>query len=126
MKKVISLIVLAIMVMLPMKVNASMAFEFVKVADVNSAQQIVTYSVKDIGYGRHTITFRVKDSNCKEDLSTTNNFVEKTYYFAIDDEAPNLTVKNANNQYVGDSFIISGTVTDANGIDKIEISILSL
>lgn len=96
--------------------------EFVKVADVNSAQQIVTYSVKDIGYGRHTITFRVKDSNCKEDLSTTNNFVEKTYYFAIDDEAPNLTVKNANNQYVGDSFIISGTVTDANGIDKIEIS----
>ena len=96
--------------------------EFVKVADVNSAQQIVTYSVKDIGYGRHTITFRVKDSNCKEDLSTTNNFVEKTYYFAIDDEAPNLTVKNANNQYVGDSFTISGTVTDANGIDKIEIS----
>lgn len=96
--------------------------EFVKVADVNSAQQIVTYSVKDIGYGRHTITFRVKDSNCKDDLSTTNNFVEKTYYFAIDDEAPNLTVKNANNQYVGDSFIISGTVTDANGIDKIEIS----
>lgn len=96
--------------------------EFVKVADVNSAQQIVTYSVKDIGYGRHTITFRVKDSNCKDDLSTTNNFVEKTYYFAIDDEAPNLTVKNANNQYVGDSFTISGTVTDANGIDKIEIS----
>ena len=96
--------------------------EFVKVADVNSAQQIVTYSVKDIGYGRHTITFRVKDVNCKEDLSTTNNFVEKTYYFAIDDEAPNLTVKNANNQYVGDSFTISGTVTDANGIDKIEIS----
>ena len=96
--------------------------EFVKVADVNSAQQIVTYSVKDLSYGRHTITFRVKDSNCKEDLSTTNNFVEKTYYFAIDDEAPNLTVKNANNQYVGDSFTISGTVTDANGIDKIEIS----
>lgn len=96
--------------------------EFVKVADVNSAQQIVTYSVKDLSYGRHTITFRVKDSNCKDDLSTTNNFVEKTYYFAIDDEAPNLTVKNANNQYVGDSFTISGTVTDANGIDKIEIS----
>ncbi|MBE6347479.1 MAG: hypothetical protein E7064_00880 [Spirochaetaceae bacterium] len=96
--------------------------EFVKVADVNSAQQIVTYSVKDLSYDRHTITFRVKDSNCKDDLSTTNNFVEKTYYFAIDDEAPNLTVKNANNQYVGDSFTISGTVTDANGIDKIEIS----
>lgn len=96
--------------------------EFVKVADVNSAQQIVTYSVKDLSYDRHTITFRVKDSNCEDDLSTTNNFVEKTYYFAIDDEAPNLTVKNANNQYVGDSFTISGTVTDANGIDKIEIS----
>ena len=95
--------------------------EFVKVADVNSAQQIVTYSVKDIGYGRHTITFRVKDVNCKEDLSTTNNFVEKTYYFAIDDEAPNLTVKNANNQYVGDSFTISGTVTDANGVEKVII-----
>ena len=33
MKKVISLIVLAIMVMLPMRVNASMAFEFIKVAE---------------------------------------------------------------------------------------------
>ena len=100
--------------------------EFVKVADVNSAQQIVTYSLLPLieggNFDRHTITFRVKDSNCKDDLSTTNNFVEKTYYFAIDDEAPNLTVKNANNQYVGDSFTISGTVTDANGIDKIEIS----
>ena len=100
--------------------------EFVKVADVNSAQQIVTYSLLPLieggNFDRHTITFRVKDSNCKDDLSTTNNFVEKTYYFAIDDEAPNLTVKNANNQYVGDSFTISGTVTDANRIDKIEIS----
>ena len=93
--------------------------DFVKVSDVNSTQQIVTYSVKELSYDRHTITFRVIDSNCKDDLSTKNNYVEQTYYIAIDDKAPEFTLNNKNGQYVGSSFDITGTVEDANGIDKI-------
>lgn len=93
--------------------------DFVKISDVNSTQQIVTYSVKDLSYGRHTITFIAKDSNCKEDLSTKNNYIEKTYYIAIDDGQPSLTISNANNQYVGSSFKIKGSVSDSNGIKQI-------
>ena len=93
--------------------------DFEKISDVNSTQQIVTYSVKKLSYGRHTITFRVIDSNCADNLSTLNNFVDKTYYIAIDDGQPSLTITNANNQYVGSSFKIKGTVSDSNGIKQI-------
>ncbi len=93
--------------------------DFTKVTDVNSTQQIVSYSVKDLGYGRHTITFRVKDSNCKDDLSTTNNYVEKTYYIAIDDASPEFILANTNGEYVGSSFNITGTVSDSNGVKQI-------
>ena len=94
--------------------------DFVKISDVNSTQQIVTYSVKDLSYDRHTIIFRVKDSNCKDDLSTKNNYDDKEYYVAIDGQ-PKLTLNNASGQFVGERFEISGKVLDANGIESIRL-----
>ena len=94
---------------------------FVKVSDVNSTQKIVTYPVKDLAYGRHTITFRVVDEYFTNTSTTKNNYVEKTYYIAIDYSAPVLKLVNKNNQYVGNSFVISGTVTDENGVDFVTL-----
>ena len=94
---------------------------FVKVSDVNSTQKIVTYPVKDLDYGRHTITFRVVDEYFTNTSTTKNNYVEKTYYIAIDYSAPVLKLVNKNNQYVGNSFVISGTVTDENGVDFVTL-----
>ena len=103
--------------------------DFVKISEINSTQKIVSYSLENLikngNYGRHTITFIVKDVNCADNLSTQNNFVEKTYYIAIDDGQPSLIISNANNQYVGNNFTISGSVEDANGVEKVTIAPLT-
>ena len=102
---------------------------FEKVANVNSTQQIVTYSLSSLisekSYGRHTITFRVKDCECKDDLSTINNYVDKVYYIAIDDGEPSLIINNTNNEYVGQTFTIKGSTADKNGIVSVWIQRLS-
>lgn len=94
---------------------------FTKVADVNSSQKTMTFSVKDFAYGRHTITFKIVDTNYISNEKTPNSFIEKTYYIAIDDGAPNLTLNNADGQFVGSNFVISGKIEDANGIDSVTL-----
>ena len=92
--------------------------EYGNMINVNSAQKIMTYSVENLSFDRHTITFKIIDVN--------NIAVEKTYYVAIDDGQPTLVVNNVNNEYVGDSFNISGSVIDKNGIDVVRINNESL
>ena len=92
--------------------------EYGNIINVNSAQKIMTYSVENLSFDRHTITFKIIDVN--------NIAVEKTYYVAIDDGQPTLVVNNVNNEYVGDSFNISGSVIDKNGIDVVRINNESL
>ena len=81
--------------------------------DVNSAQKTILYPVSGLEYGRHTITIKVEDEYGKS--------VEEIYYIAMDDGEPKLTLGSTNNQFVGESFDITGTVEDLNGIDSIEI-----
>ena len=81
--------------------------------DVNSSQKTILYPVSGLEYGRHTITIKVEDEYGKS--------VEEIYYIAMDDGEPELNLSIADNQYVGSSFDITGTVEDANGIDIIEI-----
>ncbi len=95
--------------------------EYKKVEDVNSAQKIVTYSVKDLSFGRHKITLKIVDSNYKNDANSPNSYVEETFYIAIDDAHPQLTLDNPNNQFVGSTFTLSGKVTDANGIESVTL-----
>ena len=92
-----------------------------KVTEVNLSQKIMSYSVKDLDYGRHTLTFKVVDQNYKNDAETPNSYVEQKFYVAIDDGQPQLTLNNANNQFVGERFEISGKVFDENGIKCINI-----
>ena len=84
---------------------------------VDSAQKIMNYkivdeSIPDTFYDRHKITFKIIDVN--------NIAVEKTYYVAIDDGQPQLSLNNANNQYIGGNFTLNGSVNDLNGIAKLE------
>ena len=99
--------------------------EYVKVADVNSAQKIVTYSLSNLisneNYERHKITLKIVDSNYKDDVTTPNNFVEEVFYIAIDDGQPKLSLDNISGQFVGNSFILSGNAIDKNGISSIEL-----
>ena len=90
-------------------------------AEVNLSQKIMSYSVKDLDYGRHTLTFKVVDQNYKNDAETPNSYVEQKFYVAIDDGQPQLTLNNANNQFVGERFEISGKVFDENGIECIHL-----
>lgn len=90
-------------------------------AEVNLSQKIMSYSVKDLDYGRHTLTFKIIDQNYKNDAETPNSFVEQKFYVAIDDGQPQLTLNNANNQFVGERFEISGKVLDENGIECIHL-----
>lgn len=90
-------------------------------AEVNLSQKIMSYSVKDLDYGRHTLTFKIIDQNYKNDVETPNSFVEQEFYVAIDDGQPQLTLNNANNQFVGKRFEISGKVFDKNGIKCIDL-----
>lgn len=90
-------------------------------AEVNLSQKIMSYSVKDLDYGRHTLTFKVVDQNYKNDVETPNSFVEQKFYVAIDDGQPQLSLNNANNQFVGERFEISGKVFDENGIECINL-----
>ncbi|MBE6347478.1 MAG: hypothetical protein E7064_00875 [Spirochaetaceae bacterium] len=95
--------------------------DFKKVIDVNSAQKIMNYSVQDLSYGRHEVTFRVVDVNYKDTSSTPYSYFEKTYYIAIDDGQPQLTLNNTDGQFVKNEFTISGKVTDANGIEFVAL-----
>ena len=90
-------------------------------AEVNLSQKIMSYSVKDLDYGRHTLTFKIIDQNYKNDVETPNSFVEQKFYVAIDDGQPQLSLNNANNQFVGERFDISGKVLDENGIECIHL-----
>ena len=95
--------------------------DFKKVIDVNSAQKIMNYSVQDLSYGRHEVTFRVVDVNYKDTSSTRYSYFEETYYIAIDDGQPQLTLDNTTGQFVKNEFTISGKVTDANGIESVAL-----
>lgn len=95
--------------------------DFKKVIDVNSAQKIMNYSVQDLSYGRHEVTFRVVDVNYKDTSSTRYSYFEETYYIAIDDGQPQLTLDNTTGQFVKNEFTISGKVTDANGIEFVAL-----
>ena len=90
-------------------------------AEVNLSQKIMSYSVKDLDYGRHTLTFKIIDQNYKNDVETPNSYVEQKFYVAIDDGQPQLNLNNANNQFVGKRFEISGKVLDENGIECINL-----
>ena len=95
--------------------------QYSKVADVDSAQKIVTYEVKGLPLGRHKITLRVEDEKYVNENTTPNNYVEEVFYIAIDDGAPTLILDNTNNQFVGSTFTVSGKVSDGNSIHEVNL-----
>ena len=97
--------------------------QFKKIGDVNSAQKIVTYPLTEIieNYERHKITLRIVDDKYVNDSSTPNNYVEEVFYVAIDDGQPELRLNNANGQFVGNEFTISGIAKDGNGIECVTL-----
>ena len=79
--------------------------------------------IKEIieNYERHKITLRIVDDKYVNDSSTPNNYVEEVFYVAIDDGQPELRLNNANGQFVGNEFTISGIATDGNGIECVTL-----
>ena len=75
------------------------------------------------GYGKYILNFKVVDlnySNGSGNATSETSYATYYTYIATDDGSPTLVLNNKNT-FVPQTLTLSGTVKDANGLEKIDI-----